>query len=350
MMRAVTMTDWSLAISELPDIVPGPSQVAAQVEACGICGSDLHLLVHGARQLALSEELAAEQPPDPMRPVPFVADRACVMGHEFACTVIELGPDCERLRIGDLVVSVPVVFDSDGIHGIGFSNVYNGGFATHMVLNDLMALKVPNGLDAQRAALTEPMAVGIHAVARSAIVVGESAVVLGCGPVGLAVIAALKLSGIGPIVASDFSPRRRLLATAMGADVTVDPAIDDPMAAWRGCANGTTPVIFEAVGVPGMLDRAMRMGPKLSRICVVGACMEDDTIRPLIGIGREHTISFALGYTLEEFASSLHAIAQGDIVVDALITATATLEQVPDAFAWLAHPDDHAKILVTPNV
>jgi threonine dehydrogenase-like Zn-dependent dehydrogenase len=348
-MRAVTMTDWSLAVRELPDLVPGPGQVATQVEACGICGSDLHLLVHGARQLALSEELNAHQPPDPLRPVPFVAQRACVMGHEFSCTVTELGPGTQRLAVGDLVVSLPVVFDDKGIHGLGFSNAYNGGYATHMILNDLMALKVPNGLDAKRAALTEPMAVGIHAVARSGITVGESAVILGCGPVGLAVIAALKAQGIGPVVASDFSPRRRALATVMGADVVVDPAVDDPMRAWRGVAGSTMPVIFEAVGVPGMLDRAMRMAPKLSRICVVGACMEDDTIQPLIGISREHTIVFALGYTIEEFGESLRAIAEGDIVVDALITGTATLDQVPEAFGWLANPEDHAKILVTPN-
>jgi threonine dehydrogenase-like Zn-dependent dehydrogenase len=348
-MRAVTMTNWQLSIGELPDLVPQPGQALTQVEACGICGSDLHLLVHGARQLALSEELSRDLPPDPLRPKPFVAEQPMVMGHEFACTVTDLGPGCQQLVIGDLVVSMPGVYDSTGVHALGFSNVYPGGYSTHVMVNDLLALKVPNGLDAHRAALTEPMAVGIHAVARSGATAANSAVVIGCGPVGLAVIAALKLIGAGPIIASDFSPRRRSLATAMGADVVVNPAETEPMAAWREAGTSNVPVIYEAVGVPGMIDRAMRMAPKLATICVVGACMEDDVIQPLVGIGREHTLTFALGYTPDEFARSLRAIAEGDIIVDALITGTVTLDQVPDAFGWLGNPEDHAKILVTPN-
>ena len=131
-------------------------------------------------------------------------------------------------RPGDLVVSIPVAFDAAGLHTIGYSNEYPGGYAEFMVLSDLAAMKVPNGLDHRRAALTEPLAVGIHAVAKSKIAPGDAAVVLGCGPVGLAVIDDLARRGIEPIVASDFSPARRALAAKVGAHEVVDPSSRAP--------------------------------------------------------------------------------------------------------------------------
>ena len=98
-----------------------------------------------------------------------------------------------------------------------YSNVYNGAYAELMRLTAAMCMKVPNGLDHRRAALTEPMAVGRHAVARAAITPAEAAVVLGAGPVGLAVVAELRRLGVETIIVSDFSPRRRAVALAMGA-------------------------------------------------------------------------------------------------------------------------------------
>ena len=92
-----------------------------------------------------------------------------------------------------------------------------------MRLTEFLLLEVPNGLSTERAALTEPMAVGYHAVKKARLEKDDAPLVIGCGPVGLAVIAALKLDGVHPIVAADFSPRRRELALQMGADFVVDP-------------------------------------------------------------------------------------------------------------------------------
>ncbi len=157
---------------------------------------------------------------------PFAPDADMVMGHEFCCEVVDLGPGVSNLAVGDVVVSLPVAFDGDGLHPLGFSNRYPGGYAEMMVLNEMTGIKVPAGLPPRMAAMTEPLAVGVHAVNKSRIVPGEAAVVLGCGPVGLACIADLRMKGIGPIVAADFSPRRRALAEHLGADVVVDPRED----------------------------------------------------------------------------------------------------------------------------
>ena len=241
------------------------------------------------------------------------------MGHEFSARVIEPGAGV-ALRPGDVVTSMPVMLSGSGFASIGYSNEFNGGYAERMLLSAALCLKVPNGLDPRHAALTEPMAVGLHAVAKSGIAKGDAALVMGCGPVGLAVISALKLAGIDPIVAADFSPARRTLATRLGAHEVVDPKQEPGIDAWKR-VDGTRPlVIFEAVGVPGMLDRAMRDAPRLTRILVVGVCMETDSIWPMLGINKELTLQFVLGYTPEEFSRTLTSIAAGDIDVAPLIT------------------------------
>jgi threonine dehydrogenase-like Zn-dependent dehydrogenase len=346
-MRAAVMRDWTLRVDEVDDPVPGPGQALAKVLACGICGSDLHLLQHGAEQMALAEELRAEQPPDALAPVPLDPNNDVVMGHEYCCEVVELGPGCDNLKVGDVVVSMPIAFDPQGLHGVGFSNRYPGGYGELLVVNDLLGVKVPSGLSPEVASLTEPLAVGVHAVAKSRITGAEAAIVLGLGPVGLAVIAELDRRGVGPIVAADFSSTRRALAERLGATEVVDPRQTSPIEAWRR-VDGTRPlVIFEAVGVPGMLDRAMRMAPKDARILVVGVCMQQDAIQPMVGIGRELNIQFALGYQPDEFSAALTALADGRVEFPAIVTSTVGIDGVPGAFAELADPEAQAKILVT---
>ncbi len=348
-MRAAVMRDWQLRVDDVPDPTPGPGQVLTKVLACGICGSDLHLLVHGEESRKLADELAVGRPPDPMAPIMFDPMRDTVMGHEFCCEVLELGAGCDNLAVGDVVVGMPMAFDPNGVHALGFSNAYNGGYAEMMVMNELLAIKVPTGLPSHIAALTEPLAVGVHAVAKSRITGGDAALVIGLGPVGLACIAELRMKGIGPIIAADFSPKRRQLAEQLGADVVVDPREVPAIEAWRK-ADGMRPlVIFEAVGVPGMIEQAMRMAPKDARILVVGVCMQEDRLHPLVGISRELNIQFALAYTPVEFNDSLHAIAEGKVDLTPWLTGTVDIDGVPQAFNDLGDPDEHAKILVVPS-
>ena len=249
---------------------------------------------------------------------------------------------------GDVVVSMPVVLDPGGVHAIGYSNDYPGGYAERMVLSDVLCLKVPDGVDPRRAALTEPMAVGLHAVNLSRLTERDSAVVLGCGPVGLAVIAACAAMGVESLVAADFSPTRRALAAALGATEVVDPSTEPAMEAWRRVDGRRRVVVFEAVGVPGMLDEAIAAAPRQSQIVVVGVCMVPDTIRPMVAVGKEVNLQFSFGYDPMEFAESLRRIAEGEVDVEAMVTGEVDLDGVPGAFEALGSPDQHAKILVVP--
>jgi threonine dehydrogenase-like Zn-dependent dehydrogenase len=271
------------------------------------------------------------------------------MGHEFSAEVLEAGPDTVAPQAGTLVTSLPVLITAAGMDNLAYTNAVPGGYSERMLLSAPLLLEVPNGLDPGRAALTEPMAVGLHAVNRSGIAPGDGALVLGSGPVGLAVIAALRQRGVEPIVASDLSPARRQLAVTMGAHEAVDPAQEPAFEAWARIGGTRSLVVFEAIGIPGIIDDTLRHAPPQTRVLVVGVCMERDAITPFYGIAKELTVSFAYAYDPMEFAGTLTSIAEGEIDVGPMITGEVGLEGVPDAFRELANPERHCKILVVPS-
>jgi threonine dehydrogenase-like Zn-dependent dehydrogenase len=213
-MRATVMRNKTLVVDEVPTPEPGPGEILVKTLACGICGSDIHFLTH-------ADELA-----DALRRAcaPFTMDPSCdiVMGHEFCGEIVDYGPGTARkLKPGTRVCSVPFLIRADGLRVIGLSHETPGGYGEYMRLTEGLVLEVPNGLAPAHAALTEPMSVGVHAVEKGRMERNDVPLVIGCGPIGLAVIAALRLRGMHPIVAADFSPRRRQLAEALGADVVV---------------------------------------------------------------------------------------------------------------------------------
>jgi threonine dehydrogenase-like Zn-dependent dehydrogenase len=342
--RAAIARDGKLRVDDVDDPRPGPGEALVGVKACGICGSDLHALVYADELIGAAHEIGM--------PAVFDPARDYIMGHEFAAEVLELGLETAGVPVapGDLVTSLPIALTPTGVEPVGaYSNNYNGGYAELMRLTAGMCLKVPNGLDHRRAALTEPMAVGRHAVARAQITPAEAAVVLGAGPVGLAVVAELKRTGVETIVVSDFSPRRREVALAMGATTTVDPAHEQPMDAWQRDDGRRTPVVFDAIGVPGTLSAALLAAPAMGRVCIVGSCMQTDTLRPVLAQAKQLTVIFSFAYDPFEFADTLRAIAEGEIDVTPMITGTCGIDGVPAAFDALGHPDDHVKILVEPG-
>jgi threonine dehydrogenase-like Zn-dependent dehydrogenase len=249
-----------LSATTCPSRFPVPGKLVG-VKACGICGSDLHFAKHGAEVLELNNQIDGFGGYGGMQ---IDLNRDVFMGHEFSAEVLEAGPDTEAPAPGTLVTSLPVLMSSTGFEPIVYSNKTIGGYAERMLLSAPLPTSIPNGLDPRHAALTEPMAVGLHAVNKSAIERGEAALVLGCGPIGIAIIAGLRHRGVETIVAADYSARRRELAEKMGATTTVDPANGSPF-------DGTSPrVVFEAVGVPGIIDDILRRAPVGARVVVAG--------------------------------------------------------------------------------
>ncbi len=335
-----------MVVDDLDDLTPGPGQVLVEPIACGICGSDLHTVDHAhdlvAAAVAAGVDTFAKS---------FDPDKDVVMGHEMSVRVTGLGAGVSAIAEGDEFAAMPFLMTPEGQVVPGYNNNYPGGYSSQMLLSPEALLPIPNGLDPALAALSEPMAVGLHAVNESGITADRIALVVGAGPVGLAIIAALASSGIEVIIAADFSPTRRAVAEQMGAHQTVDPASASIVDAWRAAGDGINPpVIFEAVGVPGMIDQVMAQAPKHSDIVVAGVCIPPDNFRPSIGIYKHLSLRFVLGWSPEEFAASLHNLAEGRIDGSKLITGQVGIDGVPQAFADLADPEQHVKILVRPDL
>jgi threonine dehydrogenase-like Zn-dependent dehydrogenase len=366
-MRAAIFRKGEIVVDTLPEPKPEAGQVLVKTLACGICGSDLHARLHAPKMAALAARIPGREPMDVSRDI--------VFGHEYCCEILDHGPGSQRThKVGTHVCSVPRLMSGAAIGGIGYSNANVGGYAERMLLSEPLLVPVPNGLSPVRAALTEPLAVGVHAVEKARLDGDEVPLVIGCGPVGLAVIAALKLKRaqfpkLGPIIAADFSPKRRELAIKMGADVAVDPAKTSPYATWTDHAKLPPPkdsgpgltaglidmkapfkqaLIFECVGVPGMIQKIFESAPRDARVVVVGVCMETDGQEPMLAIFKELNLQYVLAYTPAEFVRSLHILAEGLVDADALVTGKVGLDGVKAAFTELASPEAHTKIMVEP--
>lgn len=380
-MRAVVCTRGELSVTDLPSPDPGPGQLLLDVQRCGICGSDLHARHHGDE---LRDVMASIGYDSYLR-----SEQEIVFGHEFVGTIAAHGPDTRRtLPVGTMAAALPLVRRGGVINGVGLSALAPGGYAEQVVVQESLTLPVPNGLPVEVAALTEPLAVAWHALARGDVAKKDVAVVIGCGPVGLAIICLLSARGVRTIIASDPSAGRRAMATAAGAHVVIDPTVDSPFASapehghtttlpgavgaamdaiegiarlplpwwhvWRvldkvGATTPKAPVVFECVGVPGMIDSILGGAPLYSRIVVVGVCMGLDAFRPALAVNKEVDLRCVVGYTPLEFRDSLHALAEGQVDVSPLLTGVVGLDGVPGAFTALEHPTQHAKIIIDPR-
>jgi threonine dehydrogenase-like Zn-dependent dehydrogenase len=379
-MKAVVCQNAELSVHDIPDQTPQPGQVLLKVLRCGICGSDLHVRHHCNVFGKLIRRAGYQNFPDANEPM--------VFGHEFCGEVLDHGPGTPKsIKVGTRVCALPFIRQGREIDCIGLSSRSHGAYAERIVVENTMMVPVPNGLSSNMAALTEPMAVGLHAVNRGEVKKGDVAIVIGCGPVGLAVICMLKAKGVRNVIASDFSPGRRALAKQCGADVVINPAEESPFSTWEQygflggipelleLAVGTReklgklpvpwwhtwrlaeglglkpkkPVIFECVGVPGVLNQIIDGAPLFSRVVVVGVCMQTDQIEPAMGNNKEVDLRFVMGYSPLEYRDALHMIAEGKVNCASLITGVVGLNGVDNAFNALRDPEQHAKILIDPS-
>jgi threonine dehydrogenase-like Zn-dependent dehydrogenase len=369
-----------LAVVDRPAPAPGPGQLLIEVQLAGICGSDLHAR-HQCDDVAdVLEETGYD---GFMR-----SDQEIVMGHEFTGRVAAHGPKTRRrLAEGTPIVAFPLIRRGTEVHAVGLSAAAPGAYAEQLVVEEALALEVTNGLPPDVAVLTEPMAVGWHADQRSEVGKRDVAIVIGCGPVGLAIICLLKVRGVRTIIASDPSPGRRVLAAKCGAQTVVDPTHESPYASaadhghlatapaaldtavgaveklgrlpvpwwhvWRaldrvGVTKPKAPIVFECVGIPGMIDQIVTGAPLFSRVVVVGLCMGTDRLRPALAINKEIDLRFVVAYTPLEFRDTLRMLAEGEVDVSPLVTGRVGLAGVEHAFDALGDPETHAKIVIDP--
>ncbi len=351
-MRAARLIGNQFHITECPDPIPGEGQLLVAPIATGICGSDLHLKAQMA-------ELYSTTPAAQRDALP-----AIIPGHEFSATIVDTGPQVDaRFTPGMRITANPFINGATGPECVGLSPVYSGGLASLSLVDAARAIELPATVPDNLGALAEPLAVGLHAASLANRQAGPN-LVIGCGPVGLAVIFALRIAGRGPILAADFSASRRTAAEALGADVVVDPAETSPYSRWTDLAfqpstispllegmvsRPAAPNIFECVGAPGLLDQVMTNAPQHSHIVVVGVCSHQDKITPMTGITQELTIEFSFAYTMAEFGQSIRHIAKYPELVAKFVTSEMPLAQTEAAFNALANSPEEIKVLIYPQ-
>lgn len=319
-------------------------EVLLRVRYCGICGTDVRAYARGAH-------------------IPF----GTVMGHEICGEVVERGPRVRGHELGTRVAVNPMPACGACHHcrrgeytlcneavrrEIGFSPEHDGGLAEYVLVRhpEEMLVPLPDAVTFEQAALVEPLAVSLHAVKMSRHMIGETALVLGAGMIGLGTVAFLRQAGAGLVAAADRSSAKLELARRLGADVTL-PVNDetDLVARVHELTEGRGPDrVFECAGTPAAFRLAPRLVKKGGQVVLVGFCDEDVTINPLDLVMRAVELKAVLGYH-DDFGDVVRFLARQPFDARDLVTDVIPLEDVDGrGFGRVLEDPQAIRILVTP--
>ena len=332
-----------LAVENVAKPQAGPGEIVLKVHYCGVCGSDLHSTHPGV----------------------FVVPDGTILGHEFAGEIVESGApgwkvgematglpnkaceECRQLGLGECKEGLGMLCPKNTI--VGFHPSAQGAYAEYVKFSAKEALRLPSAVKSREGAAVEPLAVGVHAVNRGKITMGERVLIMGGGPIGLAVAVFSKLAGARDVIVSEYAPARREAAGALGATAVIDPGKEDVGEAFGKKAGGPPDLIFECVGVAGMIQKCVDLSRPFGRIVVVGSCMVEDRMVPLSAMFKELNIQYMMGYARPEWRLVLDLLDSGRVDPRPMITDVVTLDQLPAAFEALRAPSTQIKVMVRPN-
>lgn len=343
-MRAAYQLNKQIHVGDLPEPKPGKGQALVRTHSCGLCASDAHFLHSCEKMVAMSQEFGG-----PYRDIDL--SKLIVPGHEYVGEILDYGPGSSRpLKTGTRVTSIPVVMHApDRFEVVGISNNLPGGFGEYMLLDETLLMEIPTALDDDMAALTEPLAVGLEHARSGRPEPDDVPLVVGCGAIGLAVIAGLKLLGASPIIASDLDPHRRELAIAMGADVVIDPRELSPYGPVHDLGMRRATLIYECVGVPGVLNEIVKSVGNGARIVMGGFCLEPESLYVPCAQLKRLRIDFAGGEEPEDMALALRSIADGTVDVRPWLGARIGIGEVAGALEAMKDPRSPIRTIVDPR-
>jgi 2-desacetyl-2-hydroxyethyl bacteriochlorophyllide A dehydrogenase len=342
-MKAAYVHNGAVHVGDVPDPVPGKGHALVRTHRCALCASDAHFLKSGPTIVELSQKYGG-----PYAQIDLA--RPFVPGHEFVGEVIDYGPGSERkIKVGRKVTSIPVMRQGNAHAIVGYNADCPGGCGEYMLLDESFMLEVPADLDADLAAMTEPLAVGLEHARRGLPTKDDTPLVVGCGAIGLGVIAGLKLLGAAPIVAVDFHESRRAMALKMGADIVIDPKEISPYAPLPQLGNRQVNLVYECVGLPGLLQQIIGAVGFGARIVMGGYCMEPEQLLVFAAQNKRLTVHFAGGEEPQDMELALRSIADGKIDVKPWLGATIGLTGVADALANMSSPSAPIRTVVDPR-
>jgi L-iditol 2-dehydrogenase len=321
-MKALVLREYGkLVYEDVPRPEIAPDEVLVRVEACGICGSDVH---------GLDGSTGRRQPP-------------LIMGHEAAGVVAEAGPAVRGWAAGDRVTFDSTIYRlddwytrrglynlSDGRRVLGVSpGEYrrHGAFAEYVAVPQHILYRLPAGVSFEQGAMTEPVAVAAHAVGLTPIAVGDTAVVVGAGMIGLCLVQVLRAAGCGSVFAVDLEPEKRDLARRLGADVVLDPQSDDIAQVVAQATGGRgADVAFEAVGIPATVKTAIAAVRRGATVTLVGNLSPSAEVPVQAVVTRQLRLQGSCAIA-GEYPAALAMIERGVVNVDAMRSAVAPLAE-----------------------
>lgn len=331
---AVFEGDGQLVVRDVPDAaISVPTDVLIQVEACGICGSDLHML--------------AVPPTHPGTP-------GTIMGHEFVGRIVEVGSAAQGVAVGDRVVVDPdpkcgycqwcrAGRPSDCLNIVALGHHRHGGLAELTTAPSSAVYPISDGVAAELAAMTEPIACVLNGIYQASPRAGDCAVVFGAGPIGCYFVAILRASGVGPIIVVEPADQRHPIAYLAGATAVVPPG------SLKACLDELVPsgasIVVDAVGT--VLPEAIDVAGQGGKIILFG--MNDDA-RPsvphveIIRKGLTITSSFITDFT---FPPAVRLVESGILPLGEILTGVLPLDETPVAFDRL-RAREAGKLVIKP--
>jgi L-iditol 2-dehydrogenase len=344
-MKALLLSDYKkLEVTDFPEPDIGPRDLLVQVRACGICGSDIH---------GYDGSSGRRIPP-------------LVMGHEAAGVVAAVGADATGFRVGDRVtfdstVSCGRCFfcrrgqinlcDNRMVLGVSCGDYRrHGAFAEYVAVPHHICYPLPEGLPFERAALIEAVSVAVHAANRTPVTLGDTAVVVGSGMIGLLAIQAIRLAGCARVIAVDLSAERLAKARLLGADVSLKAdEVNVPEEVRRLTHGRGADVVLEVVGATATIKTAIESARKGGAVTLIGNLAPKVEV-PLQSIVTRELTVYGTCASSGEYPACIDLLARGAIRVDEMITATAPLEEGPQWFARLHAGEPGAmKVLLDPS-
>jgi L-iditol 2-dehydrogenase len=305
----------------------GGDDVLVQVSACGICGSDVH---------GMDGSTGRRQPP-------------IIMGHEASGVVADVGRAVEGWRAGDRITFDSTVYcghchfcrqgrinlcDNRRVLGVSCDDYrQHGAFADYVVVPQHILYRLPEAVSFEQGAMVEAVSIAVHAVARTAVSLDDSALVVGTGVIGLLVVQALRAAGCGTIVAVDIDEARLKMAAELGADRTIDSQSGDVVEEILALTGGRgADIAFEVVGITSTLQIAVDALRKGGQLTLVGNLSPTVDFPLQAVVTREATVLGSCASS-GEYPACLGLMARQQINVDPLISACAPLS---DGASWFA--------------
>lgn len=327
--------------------------VKIKVKWCGICGSDLHEYQAGPIFIPVENDHPLSKNKAPV-----------ILGHEFSGEVIEIGANVTKIKVGDNVVVEPIVAcgvchsckegnyhlcPSLGFHGLCGSG---GGFAEYTTFPEEYVFKMPEGLSYEMGALVEPITVAMHSLRRGNFQIGQTAVVVGAGPIGLATIECLKASGAKMVIAVELSSIRKEYAKRSGADIVLDPREVDVISEIQKITDGIgADIAFEITGVQKGFDTAVDSIKSRGTVVITSIWEKEINFHLNNLVFSEKKIVGTIAYN-KLFPATIALMADGRIKAEGWITKKISLDDIlKEGFEALVGEDrdKHVKILVTPD-